>query len=178
MARQSVGSEEYIATLVQIHIPPERRVALEEEERAREANIAAEAREKLLQSVKCSLCNQAVPRDLAEEGLEIGKRPFRQQVSFCNKHTKYDTSQEWISRGYPSMNWEVLEERIASLYPDIQATVCGKRWSAFEDLMNEKCYIRGDGASTAKRMRLTALNDDMLRRVSVGYYGPRGAGIM
>lgn len=152
--------------------------AMREEADAEERRLAAETRETMLQAVNCTLCHKKIPRGMAEEGLDIWKRPFRQQRSFCNRHTKYEASQDWISRGYPDIDWERLEERIVALYPDIQATVTGKRWSAFEDSMNEKCLTRGDGASTTKRMRLTALDDDMLRRVSVGYYGPRGAEIM
>lgn len=173
-----VFSEQYIDILRRIHIPPEVVEAQRREEEAEERRIAEEEKKAELQRAKCSLCNKSVPTHLAKECLEVLKKPFRQQAAFCDRHNEFEAQQKWDSRGYPWIKWESLPERIVRLYPDIQATITGERWSAFEDPMNETCCTRGDGGSIHKRMRLTALNDERLRRVSVGYYGPRGAAIL
>lgn len=175
---RNLSSEEYMERLMAFHMPPARVEAMRREAEAEEQRVAEEKRIAELQQARCTLCNNPVPLDLAEECLEVPRKPFRQQAAFCDKHSKFEAHQQWESLGYPIINWESLHERIVGLYPEIRATITGERWSAFENLMDEMCCASGDGASSHKRMRLTAMNDSMMRRASVGYYGPRGAAML
>lgn len=133
-----------------------------------------EEHEELLRNAQCSICGAHVSQEFAEECLQVARQRFRDQMSFCEKHTMAGTKRKWQARGYPEIDWDKLGDRIASNFPRLEAIIMGNDSSEFEEVFDEICR----GPAAKKRLRLTATNDEMLRRVSVGYYGPKGAVMM
>lgn len=127
---------------------------------------------------KCPFCKKPVERGFLEGfergGFERGGHlNIRQQLRFCNAHRARTADSEWEAKGYPKIDWQHFDERLAWFHRDLDEILQGKRPSfyrnAFEDHLK----------SGRNRTLLQALSHGSgIEGLVPGYYGSRGAKLM
>jgi hypothetical protein len=108
---------------------------------------------------RCPMCKQ--PCDVSELK-KWGTMNTRQQERFCRSHRKTTAEKKWNSKGYPEIDWEKLESRIAAHHGFIEKLLNGGECyyrRSFEELV-----AAGKGRSLRK----------MESNLTPGYYGSRG----
>ncbi|TAQ89690.1 hypothetical protein B7494_g1962 [Chlorociboria aeruginascens] len=115
------------------------------------------------QGPRCPMCNQPVD---SEELTAYGAMNTRQQEKFCRSHQKKTARADWASKGYPEIDWNRLETRLAKHHSYIKKLINGA-----------SCYYRElleDAVNTGKDRSLMKMTTDL----TPGYYGSRGLRVM
>lgn len=119
------------------------------------------------------MCKQPVEKSYLEGFNKAGTRmSLRQQAQFCMSHKERSAESEWVERGYPEIDWQQLDTRIAKYYTLMDDILSQRKLSfyrnAFEDSLKsgknrtlQECLLKGEIDTT-----------------SPGYYGGRGAKVM
>lgn len=115
---------------------------------------------------KCPWCQDLVSA-MALKEYSKGKKLLNVQMQkrFCEKHKKETAMETWRERGYPHVDWEILERRFGDHRAYLSRVIDGKK-SHFRDILAEKIET-GQGRSLKKEGNLNP-----------GYYGPRGGKLM
>ncbi|PKS06342.1 hypothetical protein jhhlp_007090 [Lomentospora prolificans] len=113
-------------------------------------------------SVQCPYCKKPVSRELFESFSKGSRMSIRQQRTFCSEHKKAEARDLWKTRGYPDIDWDGLDSRIAEHYGFLEKILKGGR-SHFGDVLAR------DVKDGKKRNLMKA---DF--NCSPGYYGTRG----
>ncbi|KAJ4203587.1 hypothetical protein NW767_005077 [Fusarium falciforme] len=115
---------------------------------------------------KCPWCQELVSAISLKE-YSKGKKLLNVQMQkrFCEKHKKETAMETWRERGYPHVDWEILERRFGDHRAYLSRVIDGKK-SHFRDILAEKIET-GQGRSLKKEGNLNP-----------GYYGPRGGKLM
>ena len=125
--------------------------------------------------IECPMCGQTVDRDFYLEftkGRAKDRLNITQQSRFCRRHKINDANREWTSRGYPTISWESLEERMSMHMPYLRRVLKKEQPSFFRQKL-------ADVAARQKERTLAqAVDKDNASHLTPGYYGTRGANIM
>lgn len=113
---------------------------------------------------RCPMCNAAVdPQEIKKIGKTMN---FKMQEKFCRAHRKKTAQEDWKTRGYPLINWSILDSRVSECHSLIKKLINGSD-CYYRNLMEEK-VIAGKDRSLQK----------MTSNLSPGYYGGRGLRII
>lgn len=113
----------------------------------------------MTQLSRCPMCRRSVD---PEELRKCGEMNTRQQEKFCRGHQKKDAEEEWSSRGYPEINWDILDSRISQHYTFIKNLINGAD-SHYKLLLDQTVKAGKDRTLLKSETNLTP-----------GYYGTRG----
>lgn len=108
---------------------------------------------------RCPMCSKPVD---PEELKRCGEMNIRQQEKFCREHQRKDAKEDWSSRGYPDINWDVLDDRISQHHIFIKKLVNGED-SHYRALLDKTVKAGKDRTLLKSESTLTP-----------GYYGTRG----
>ena len=108
---------------------------------------------------RCPMCNKPVD---AEDISAIGEMNTRMQERFCRSHQKKTALDDWQLKGYPDIDWEMLDSRISKHHKYIKRLINGEN-SYYRRTFNEKINAGKDRSL----LKLTS-------NLTPGYYGPRG----
>jgi len=108
---------------------------------------------------RCPLCKQ--PCSISELR-KWGTMNTRQQEKFCRSHRRTNAETKWSAKGYPDIDWERLDDRIAGHHDFIKNILRGAE-SHYRNAF-EKLIAAGKGRSLRK----------MESNLIPGYYGTRG----
>jgi hypothetical protein len=112
---------------------------------------------------RCPMCNEPVN----EEDLKaFGEMNTRKQEKFCRSHQKKKAHTDWGSKGYPDIDWSVLDSRIEEHYVFIKKLIGGAS-SHYRSLFDERVKSGKDRNLLKSTSNLTP-----------GYYGSRGLRMM
>ncbi|KAK1690952.1 RTC4-like domain-containing protein [Colletotrichum godetiae] len=111
---------------------------------------------------RCPMCNEIVDDTLLHDFSKGARLHIRKQIQFCRLHKKKSAEEAWGARGYPKIDWDVLDTRIASHYNFLRKIINGGS-SHFGDLLLDK-------VREGKNRTLLKAEDSL----TPGYYGPRG----
>ncbi|KAL2874704.1 hypothetical protein SGCOL_010077 [Colletotrichum sp. CLE4] len=111
---------------------------------------------------RCPMCNEIVDDTLLHDFSKGARLHIRKQIQFCRLHKKKSAEEAWGARGYPKIDWDVLDTRIASHYNFLRKVINGGS-SHFGDLLLDK-------VKEGKNRTLLKAEDSL----TPGYYGPRG----
>lgn len=68
-------------------------------------------------TVRCPACLCEVEEDFFNARLPGLRHPsVREQVNFCRAHRRETVKHEWSRRGFPSINWEDLDQRLTQFH--------------------------------------------------------------
>ncbi|KAK3947790.1 RTC4-like domain-containing protein [Pseudoneurospora amorphoporcata] len=101
--------------------------------------------------VLCPMCDEEVDKSFFE-GFKA-KNPrmtLHQEQQFCHSHKRDSANKEWLDKGYPDIDWTVMDKRIKKHYNTLRSIKSGQN----------KTLLKSDGNLTP------------------GYYGMRGLRIM
>lgn len=132
-------------------------------------SLAAEAGTK--QSL-CPVCKKQVVPERLQTFLSQPKQRIREQLQFCESHQQTSAEQEWQERGYPSIDWETVNERMCGHFADLEQLLVPDNPSFYRNVL-----VSALKSGKAKNFRLT-LDGDALEMIACGYYGTRGASEM
>lgn len=122
----------------------------------------------------CPMCKQPVDRSYLEAFTKVGTRmSLRQQTQFCKAHKERSAESEWAERGYPKIEWQQLDDRIAKFHTSMDDILSRRKFSfyrnAFEDSLK---------SGRNKTIQESLMGGDDIEGISPGYYGGRGAKVM
>ncbi|KXH50835.1 hypothetical protein CSIM01_01684 [Colletotrichum simmondsii] len=117
---------------------------------------------KQLVEARCPMCNEIVDEKLLHDFSKGARLHIRKQIQFCRLHKKKSAEKAWDARGYPKIDWEGLDTRIATHYSFLGKIINGGP-SHFGDLLLDK-------VKEGKNRTLLKAEDSL----TPGYYGPRG----
>ena len=109
---------------------------------------------------RCPMCNKPVSKKLLESQ---GFMNIRQQDRFCNRHQRETALSEWKEKGYPEINWNSLDSRIARHHNFIEKLIRGQD-SHYRNLLDDIVE-----AGTERNLLKSKGN------LTPGYYGSRGS---
>jgi hypothetical protein len=107
----------------------------------------------------CPMCRKPVN---TEELRKCGEMNTRQQEKFCREHQRKDAKEDWSSKGYPEIDWSVLDARIAVHHAFIKTLVNGAD-SHYRAILDATVKAGKDRTLLKSETNLTP-----------GYYGSRG----
>ncbi|KAK1600692.1 RTC4-like domain-containing protein [Colletotrichum navitas] len=111
---------------------------------------------------RCPMCSEIVEKALLE-GFSGGARlHIRRQIQFCRLHKKKSAEDAWDARGYPKIDWGILDSRLATHYDFLRSIINGGS-SHYASLLVDK-------VKEGKDRTLLKAGDSL----TPGYYGPRG----
>ena len=124
-------------------------------------------------STVCPMCKQPVDQSYLEGFTKAGTRmSLRQQAQFCKAHKERSTESEWVERGYPRIDWELLDARIAKSHASLDDILSRRRLSFYRNAFEDS--LKGGKIRTIQESMMGGETEGM----TPGYYGGRGAKVM
>ena len=120
----------------------------------------------------CPMCREEVDPESLIRFQSQPRQRVRDQARFCESHKQTTAEKEWREKGYPSIDWEAFDERIAGHFADLEKLLVPENNSYYRNIL-DTALKSGKG----KNLRLT-LSGDALETISCGYYGTRGGSKM
>jgi hypothetical protein len=114
----------------------------------------------------CPMCGDIVDSEFLRTYNNGNLMNLRMQIKFCRAHKKKSARDTWISLGYPTIDWDSLDERIAKHHYFLQNLLNGAS-SHYRDALSES--VKSGKNRTLKQ---SMLSSDM--PLGPGYYGSRG----
>ena len=122
----------------------------------------------------CPMCKQPVDKSYLELFTKVGTRmSLRQQAQFCKAHKERSAESEWAERGYPNIDWQQLDSRIATFHTSMDDILSGRKSSFYRNALEDS--FKGGKKKTIQE---SLLGGDEIEGTSPGYYGGRGAKVM
>lgn len=129
-------------------------------------------------TVDCEICGAQVElflkQDFEDEFNRSKLLTYKWQQRFCRHHKKHDAKQVWHQRGYPEIDWDNLDKRLAARrhMKHLKRVICGETHSVYAEQLQEQLKSRSKTA-------MQSINDEGGKKTAaVGYYGPRGGKLM
>jgi hypothetical protein len=122
----------------------------------------------------CPVCGKNIDSLLLSKTDQAPQRlSLKKQQDFRHRHRVTEATPIWKQRGYPNIDWEVLEiERIPQHTAHLRDVLGGRKKSFFlSQLQSALEKFKGN-----RKMIRNYLTHDL--RDGSGYYGPKGASIM
>ncbi|KAL4961314.1 RTC4 family protein [Aspergillus stella-maris] len=120
----------------------------------------------------CPICKEPVdPGSLILFRAQARQR-IKDQLRFCASHKSSVVEQQWQEKGYPTIDWNIFDERIESHFNELEKFLVPESTSYYRNVLDTAMK-----SGKAKNFRLT-LAGDALETISCGYYGTRGSGMM
>ena len=122
----------------------------------------------------CPMCKQPIDQSYLEGFTEAGTRmSLRQQAQFCKAHKERSAESEWAERGYPKIDWEQLDARIAKFHTSIDDVLSRRRFSFYRNAFEDS--LKG---GKIKKIQESMMTGGEIEGMLPGYYGGRGAKVM
>lgn len=118
----------------------------------------------------CPICRKEVDWASLELFKAKPKQRIREQVMFCESHKLRSAMDLWRDRGYPNIDWDGLEERVESYFPELEKILVPGAFSYYRNILSTSF---APGKARNSRVRLD--DDKTLETMTCGYYGTRGA---
>jgi hypothetical protein len=115
---------------------------------------------------KCPICCHAVGAEFIKNYINGKQMNTRTQARFCQAHKKKSAWEEWLTKGYPDIDWSALDARIAEHHAFIQGFLDGASSYSRDVLEGE--------IKSGKNRTLAQATIKSNVTLTPGYYGTRG----
>ena len=115
---------------------------------------------------KCPMCGAAVEARFLKNYNDGKRMNVRTEAKFCRAHKKKSAKEEWVTNGYPTIDWSVLDARIAEHHAFLQSLLDGAS-SYSRDVLEEEIKSGKD-----RTLAQAIMKSDVT--LTPGYYGTRG----
>lgn len=116
---------------------------------------------------RCPMCDELVDPGLFEQYTAKGRMSIKNQTSFCRLHKRKDAENVRSSKGYPKVDWTILESRFSKHEERLGRILEGEQSSHYADRLMEH-------VEAGKNRTLLRTEENL----TPGYYGPRGLRVM
>ena len=135
----------------------------------------------------CPVCQSPVPPHLLSDytntlaridpSKPIHRLSVRQQALFCRTHSVATARTSWLERGYPTIDWAALPERLATSDYDafIRALIAD---DASAPTYHRQRFTTSVGSGVHRTVAQSFIHTGEDGSATSGYYGSRGAGII
>ena len=89
------------------------------------------------------MCGGAVDAEFLKNYNNGKQMNIRTQAKFCRAHKKKSARKEWLTKGYPDIDWSTLDARIAEQHAFIQSLLDGASLYS-KDILEEEVRSRKD----------------------------------
>ncbi|KAK3950923.1 RTC4-like domain-containing protein [Pseudoneurospora amorphoporcata] len=118
-------------------------------------------------AVLCPMCDEELDEPFKEElKARRTRMTLHQGQQFCQSHKRHSAKKEWENRGYPDIDWTVLDKRIKKQYDFLRSILNGGK-SYYANVFSDKIK---------SGQNKTLMKSDA--NLTPGYYGMRGLRIM
>ncbi|KAH0548664.1 hypothetical protein GP486_007790, partial [Trichoglossum hirsutum] len=84
-------------------------------------------------ATRCPMCREVVDAEFLN-GFGDGRRMnIRKQSKFCRAHKQRSAKEEWVTRGYPDIDWDGLRARIEKYHSELENLLEGRASSHFKE---------------------------------------------
>lgn len=97
---------------------------------------------------------------------------MRQQMRFCEAHRIQSAKAQWEVKGYPNIDWNGFDQRLAHFHGALNDILQRKRASYYGNAFEN--HIKSGNRTLLQSMR----SGSRMEGFELGYYGPRGAMLM
>lgn len=122
---------------------------------------------------KCPVCNKSVERSLLEEFDNGAHLQVRQQMRFCKAHRARTARLQWDARGYPTIDWDNFDSRLAQYHGALDDILKGRRQSYYRNAMKD--HLKSGRNRTLQQCLISG---SCMEGLELGYYGSRGGKLM
>lgn len=122
---------------------------------------------------KCPVCNEAVERSLLEEFDNGAHLQVRQQMRFCKAHRARTAQSQWDARGYPKIDWENFDSRLAQYHGALDDVLKDRKQSYYRNAMKD--HLKSGRNRTLQQCLISG---SRMEGLELGYYGSRGGKLM
>ncbi|KAF2224366.1 RTC4-like domain-containing protein [Elsinoe ampelina] len=123
----------------------------------------------------CPICSEPVSKlwriDWELEHLRGRRMNLRMQEKFCQAHKEKSAAETWEISKYPTVDWTILNKRLAKQRSKIEEMLTGQRESMFRTELEKRVKTK-ESKTAAKSIETGG------ERGKTGYYGSRGAKVM
>ncbi|KAE9964887.1 hypothetical protein EG328_006719 [Venturia inaequalis] len=124
---------------------------------------------------ECKFCFQEVDRTLAEMYSWPSSRPtMLQKGKYCTWHKTKEAEKEWQEKGYPTINWTKLRDKLSEYDPDVERLINEPESSHYRQALKDK--TKGKIHSIARLQEDE--DEDVDLELELGFYGYRGLDMM
>ncbi|KAK4100599.1 hypothetical protein N658DRAFT_497043 [Parathielavia hyrcaniae] len=118
----------------------------------------------------CPLCRRVVDKAQLDEYKKNNPRGrVASMRRFCEGHRRRSARETWVLRGYPDIDWQEFDERIAQHYPFVRKLL---EEAGEEEELSSSHYRRLFGEMVRAGRNKSLLTSDV--NLTPGYYGFRG----
>lgn len=116
---------------------------------------------------QCPVCRTEIDADFLEQYTNGETRvKLRVPMAFCMAHKKNSAEDEWVSRNYPAIRWDSLEERLFQFHSSIHDIVDSNTPSFYRDSLTAAFNMDTGAVSRQRHLH------------STGYYRPQGSELL
>lgn len=116
------------------------------------------------------MCHKTIDRESLDLFTNGERLHWKDKIKFCESHKRRDAETLWTQRGYPDIDWDNFERRIAAQYNH-------RLSSLLQDEKHSKYWQRLSDKVQSGRVRkaFRDVRKTKQETVTPGYYGPKGA---
>lgn len=114
----------------------------------------------------CPMCGDHVDIGFLQSYSGGERMNIKKQDNFCQAHKIRSAREEWTTRGYPTIDWTTLDQRIQSHHSFLKQILDGHQ-SYYRNVLQ-------DAVKTGKGRTLRQDIFGLGHTLTPGYYGPRG----
>ncbi|KAL8663903.1 MAG: hypothetical protein Q9202_003452 [Teloschistes flavicans] len=122
---------------------------------------------------QCPICKEFVSRLFMDESFGTAPLSLREQVQFCKVHKIRSAEQVWKTRGYPSIDWHDLVERLPGYEDKMVEILNGCRRSFYRNAFEDQVK-----SGMNRTLQQSMMSGSGWEGLNVGYYGTKGARIL
>lgn len=122
---------------------------------------------------KCPICQERVERNFLEDFERGGTLNIRQQLRFCKAHRAQTALSEWKARGYPEIDWQHFDKRLAHFHRELDDILQGKKPSFYRNAFEDRLR-----SGRNRTLQQAMMSGSSMEGLVPGYYGSRGAKVM
>ncbi|ETS87096.1 hypothetical protein PFICI_00924 [Pestalotiopsis fici W106-1] len=116
---------------------------------------------------RCPMCDDLVDPALLKQHTSNGKMNVKKQTAFCRMHKRKDAEAVQRTKGYPIIDWDNLDTRLAKHEKHTKNILEGRQPSHYASILGER-------VEAGENRTLLRTEESLIP----GYYGPRGLRVM
>ncbi|EJT76439.1 hypothetical protein GGTG_06358 [Gaeumannomyces tritici R3-111a-1] len=118
----------------------------------------------------CPMCDAPIDADLLD-GLTAITMSIAKQQKICQLHKRREANAQWKEKGYPTIDWDLLESRFERQHDHLDKVLRAEVDSHYRDVYSRR-------VDSGKGRTLLTSEKEAGGSLTPGYYGFRGARLM
>ncbi|KAL8743913.1 MAG: hypothetical protein Q9190_003778 [Brigantiaea leucoxantha] len=122
---------------------------------------------------RCPICKSCVSRLFLQEFSASDHLKTREQARFCRAHKVRSAERDWEEKGYPSIDWPALQQRLRVYGERIDDLLRGNKNSFYRNAFQDQVSSGKD-----RTLQQALMSGNGWEGLMMGYYGSKGARVI